>query len=51
MEDLVLREKVSSTPSGDTWKGLWQNNKIAAKFINNGNQIGLKSIEFDDILS
>src|SRR5690606_15376222 len=36
MEDLVLQDKIASTPSGDTWRGLWQNNKIAAKFINIG---------------
>ena len=35
-EDLRLKEKIASTPSGDTFKGIWQNSVIVAKFINLG---------------
>ncbi len=35
LEELLLQSKVSSTPSGETWKGVWQRNKteISAKFL------------------
>ena len=33
LTDLHLSEKIASTPSGETWKGTWQGNAIAAKFL------------------
>ena len=36
IEDLHLQDKIASTPSGDTLTGVWQNNKIVAKFLNLG---------------
>lgn len=38
IEDLHLQEKIASTQSGDTWIGVWQNNKIVAKFLNLGEE-------------
>lgn len=35
-EELDLREKLAITPSGETWRGTWQGNEIAAKFISLG---------------
>ncbi|XP_074603553.1 integrin linked kinase [Brevipalpus obovatus] len=35
-EELDLREKLAITPSGETWRGKWQGNEIAAKFISLG---------------
>ena len=36
IEDLHLQEKIAATNSGDTWIGVWQNNRIVAKFLNLG---------------
>lgn len=35
LEELLLQQKIASTPSGETWKGVWQRNKtdICAKFL------------------
>ncbi|XP_018324106.1 integrin-linked protein kinase [Agrilus planipennis] len=33
IKDLQLREKVASTPSGDTYRGIWQKNEIIAKIL------------------
>uniref|UniRef100_A0A4D5R9F9 Integrin-linked protein kinase n=2 Tax=Scolopendra TaxID=41364 RepID=A0A4D5R9F9_SCOVI len=34
LNDLNLQAKIVSTPSGDTWKGIWQGNEIVAKILN-----------------
>ena len=36
LNDLTLEEKISVTPSGETWRGLWQGNQICAKFLSFG---------------
>lgn len=35
LEELLLQQKVSTSPSGESWKGVWQRNKteICAKFL------------------
>jgi integrin-linked kinase len=33
IEDLQLHTKVSISPSGETWRGRWQNNDIVAKIL------------------
>ena len=43
-EDLKLKKRIASTPSGDTFKGIWQNNVIVAKFINLGQEPNLNVI-------
>lgn len=34
MADLSLHTRLASTPSGETWRGRWQNNDIVAKILN-----------------
>lgn len=34
MADLALHTHLASTPSGETWRGRWQNNDIVAKILN-----------------
>ncbi|XP_011696019.1 PREDICTED: integrin-linked protein kinase [Wasmannia auropunctata] len=34
MADLSLHMHLASTPSGETWRGRWQNNDIVAKLLN-----------------
>lgn len=34
MADLSLHMHLASTPSGETWRGRWQNNDIVAKILN-----------------
>lgn len=34
MADLSLHTHLASTPSGETWRGRWQNNDIVAKILN-----------------
>lgn len=34
MSDLSLHTELSNTPSGETWRGRWQNNDIVVKFLN-----------------
>lgn len=35
LDELLLQQKIASTPSGESWKGVWQRNKtdICAKFL------------------
>ena len=36
LNELQLEEKISTTNSGETWRGLWQGNQICAKFLSFG---------------
>lgn len=36
LNELHLQEKIATTYSGETWKGVWQGNEICAKFLNLG---------------
>lgn len=36
LNELQLQEKMATTPSGDTWKGVWQGAEICAKFLSLG---------------
>lgn len=36
LSELHLQQKISSTPSGETWKGMWQGNEVCAKFLSVG---------------
>ncbi|RWS28183.1 integrin-linked protein kinase-like protein [Leptotrombidium deliense] len=36
LNDLHLQEKIATSQSGETWKGVWQGNEICAKFLNLG---------------
>ena len=36
LNELHLEEKIATTPSGETWKGVWQGNEICAKFLSIG---------------
>ena len=33
LKELHLQQKIASTPSGETWKGIWQSNEICGKFL------------------
>uniref|UniRef100_T1J3B5 Protein kinase domain-containing protein n=1 Tax=Strigamia maritima TaxID=126957 RepID=T1J3B5_STRMM len=34
LNDLNLQSKIATTPSGQTWKGMWQGNEVVAKILN-----------------
>lgn len=36
LSELQLEEKIATTQSGETWRGMWQSNQICAKFLSFG---------------